>query len=949
MPTQRTPPAPAPFGGVTSSRHAKLLLHLAETGGGGAAAGGAVKDLRLRRVVLPASAPLYSSPDCCAAAKPVGPVQIQSTPPPEEAASAAAQDRDRKPMLPRSKLVRDPGSFGYRRLLPFLNQMAKNGSDNSNGKDMPLENKVSISNKEADRSNSGLVDESVGGSRDGAVPMDSVEPLVVKAGGDREMKDCSDSVKEETKIVSGDIASSCKPNRCTRSKFVHHPSSFSYKRMLPFLMENEISSQDGDRAKFQRISEECNKAQVERKVEEITSISEGNDVLNGGQLQSAVAEVSLDDSTAQVPKVTPEEVIASDGDPLSSDTGELTSDGAPASGLAVSEDCPGESNAAEIEGTIEEKSSKSDKNSVEPLVVKARGEQEMKDCSDSVTEETKIVPNDLGSSKLCFPRCTRSKFVHHPGSFSYKRMLPFLMENEISPRDGEAANFQRVSEEKQLTRDEDYVLASGHSHLAISKDSPKECSGAQVERKVEVKSVSEGSDVLNGGQLHSAVTEVSLDVSTAQVQKITQEAISSERGPLSSDKGELTSDGNDVLASGLAVSEDCPEESNVDQVERIVEGKATMPDENSIAASEDCPEECIAAEVERTVEEKVTKSDEYSALQSAVSEVSPHEGDLAEMTKATHKQALISEGDEASRLTSDKAEFLVKEQPQVCDTEGLLNDNVELTEVHKCQSSESGWSDVCSGSPTKTVMVNGSADQHGALEGQDSVASLGLLLDVRTICKLSRPCATGTPLPVEEMSGSGRKVGTPQPCGVPCLEKQGLSPKGLSPLNGDLNGVPCLEKRGISPTKLSPKKGILKRHTRGCKGICMCLDCSMFRLRADRAFEFSRKQMQEADDIIGNLLKEVASLRSLAEKSSGHQGQMEAACQRALRVEEVARERRRQMLMELNSHCKIPGPRVKFTQYVEEKMGQSPRCGNRRKLVMARLTYASACFTVMFF
>jgi hypothetical protein len=32
-------------------------------------------------------------------------------------------------ILPRSKLVRDPASFGYRRLLPFLNQMAaKNGT-----------------------------------------------------------------------------------------------------------------------------------------------------------------------------------------------------------------------------------------------------------------------------------------------------------------------------------------------------------------------------------------------------------------------------------------------------------------------------------------------------------------------------------------------------------------------------------------------------------------------------------------------------------------------------------------------------------------------------------------------------------------------------------------------------------------------------------------------------
>jgi DNA-binding LytR/AlgR family response regulator len=36
------------------------------------------------------------------------------------------------------------------------------------------------------------------------------------------------------------------------------------------------------------------------------------------------------------------------------------------------------------------------------------------------------------------------------------------------------------------------------------------------------------------------------------------------------------------------------------------------------------------------------------------------------------------------------------------------------------------------------------------------------------------------------------------------------------------------------------------------------------------------------------------------------QEQIKEACQRASWVEEVARDRRRQMLVELNSHCKIP-------------------------------------------
>ncbi|VAH57102.1 unnamed protein product [Triticum turgidum subsp. durum] len=67
--------------------------------------------------------------------------------------------------------------------------------------------------------------------------------------------------------------------------------------------------------------------------------------------------------------------------------------------------------------------------SVDLPVGKAEGTQEAKDCCDSVKEETKIVPADLASSKPSLPRCMRSKFVPHRSSFSYKRMLPFLMEN----------------------------------------------------------------------------------------------------------------------------------------------------------------------------------------------------------------------------------------------------------------------------------------------------------------------------------------------------------------------------------------------------------------------------------------------------------------------------------------------------------------------------------------
>ncbi|KAL6651546.1 hypothetical protein ACP70R_010471 [Stipagrostis hirtigluma subsp. patula] len=139
--------------------------------------------------------------------------------------------------LPRSKLVRDPGSFGYRRLLPFLNKMAKNGG--TNGKGMPSENSIANPKRELPRSYLRLVDESLGGIPRESDPMVSMEPVVVDARGDHETKYGCNNVREETNAAPHDLMCSKQwLNQCLRLRVVHHPSSFSYKRMLPFLMEN---------------------------------------------------------------------------------------------------------------------------------------------------------------------------------------------------------------------------------------------------------------------------------------------------------------------------------------------------------------------------------------------------------------------------------------------------------------------------------------------------------------------------------------------------------------------------------------------------------------------------------------------------------------------------------------------------------------------------------------
>lgn len=64
------------------------------------------------------------------------------------------------------------------------------------------------------------------------------------------------------------------------------------------------------------------------------------------------------------------------------------------------------------------------------------------------------------------------------------------------------------------------------------------------------------------------------------------------------------------------------------------------------------------------------------------------------------------------------------------------------------------------------------------------------------------------------------------------------------------------------------KKGILKRNPRGCRGLCTCLNCASFRLHAERAFEFSRNQMQDAEEVALDLMKELSYVRNMLEKSA---------------------------------------------------------------------------------
>ncbi|KAL9327414.1 hypothetical protein ACSQ67_008059 [Phaseolus vulgaris] len=129
------------------------------------------------------------------------------------------------------------------------------------------------------------------------------------------------------------------------------------------------------------------------------------------------------------------------------------------------------------------------------------------------------------------------------------------------------------------------------------------------------------------------------------------------------------------------------------------------------------------------------------------------------------------------------------------------------------------------------------------------------------------------------------------------------------------------------------RKGILKRNPRGCRGLCTCLNCVSFRLHAEGAFEFSKNQLLDAEEVAHDLMKELSQLRNLLEKSVDRVNinpvldgrQVKEACRKAFAAEELAKDRLNQMHDDLNIHGRIrslEAPRVTFAVNVEEKTFQ---------------------------
>ncbi|PKI70244.1 hypothetical protein CRG98_009376 [Punica granatum] len=112
-------------------------------------------------------------------------------------------------------------------------------------------------------------------------------------------------------------------------------------------------------------------------------------------------------------------------------------------------------------------------------------------------------------------------------------------------------------------------------------------------------------------------------------------------------------------------------------------------------------------------------------------------------------------------------------------------------------------------------------------------------------------------------------------------------------------GIPCT----------NSQRGILKRNPRGCRGLCPCLNCTSFRLNAERAFEFSRNQVKDAEELALDLMKELSHLRDMLERINGSATTPDnlvlEACRKASEAEGIAKDRLREMNEDLNMHCRV--------------------------------------------
>ncbi|KAL2924023.1 hypothetical protein RDABS01_015514 [Bienertia sinuspersici] len=265
--------------------------------------------------------------------------------------------------------------------------------------------------------------------------------------------------------------------------------------------------------------------------------------------------------------------------------------------------------------------------------------------------------------------------------------------------------------------------------------------------------------------------------------------------------------------------------------------------------------------------------------------------------------AVACESQEMDNVSNEEEKLSLN--PQTNDSNTPINCQIENSQENQAIDESQ------TGTPVSDYSKNGGA----SLDSQDSLDKAENLEDINPMIESDLAVTLHSPKRCPKLSNEDTPLDTPSHLPLDVDSSALVEFKSeKSPL--ELTAPPSASKQEAVVSQdedgFRLARGILKRNPRGCRGVCNCLNCASFRLNAEKAFEFSRNQWLDAEELTMDLMKELSNIRCMLEKSVDGTNdnaivpvdQVHEFCRRASTAEDIARDRLSQMNEDLHAHCR---------------------------------------------
>ncbi|MBA0635935.1 hypothetical protein Godav_025614 [Gossypium davidsonii] len=558
--------------------------------------------------------------------------------------------------------------------------------------------------------------------------------------------------------------------------------------------------------------------------------------------------------------------------------------------------------------------------------VERNGSEDMKihdECKEKGFNEER---NGINCSiKTVLRPCSQEKLFKTPGSFSYRRLLPYLMdikkESSGSPIMGHCQKTEKDFEEKSM-------VGSNVEEALGDKSAASDC-------------FLEGHNSDSGKELNMVLDESMMTLFNGEVKKFELQFEDpnlncSSGGVVSSD--EMLADDDDDVAK-INVESPCDAQSLevLDQTLSMVENKCESGDYNEVppTSNGDLQQSQIEVNDGEAVEQIEDLNGQCLPMARLDSDMFKSETDVEKSMNETPSDKSLDTSPKNKLVPYSRLHPKLSKIPGSFSYKRLLPFLIDIANDYSCvpgKDAGTGASNCKSSHVEHSDRIRLTVTAATAIGLQQEQATLGknAALDANQRLEETNPELVVEPPAMSSIIGA-KPVSYQLP-----LETEGDAIKSIVKCANHVNQIEADSFGEASITPAIPivglRRGILKRNPPGCRGICTCLNCSSFRLHAERSFEFSRNQMLDAEEVALDLIKELSFLRNILEKSAFGAAkdqstmlinEVKEACKKASKAEEVAKSRLGEMNYDLNIHCRMPcgqRPRVRFASYVEEQV-----------------------------